>query len=210
MMNMKRVLVLVMVMLLVALMPVVAMALTSTDYKGSSRVDSYTTYNASRATDYVIKFGKEHKLGNNDSYPVYTAPELDAVRAANGKASVHTSGGMYSAGWEGAWLMVRYEKNNGGYRVGWIPRSELNMRGIEATRSVNFAYWRVTLAEDCYLTDDPVKESDILAAASAGEELIYLAYYKYPYNDEKEYAYVRGELNGQPICGFVPFSAIDW
>ena len=92
--------------------------------------------------------------------------------------------------------------------MGWVPRSELNMRGIEATRSVKFAYWTVTLAESCYLTDDPLYESELLARASAGEQLTYLAYYCY--KNGKEYAYVRGELDGKPICGFIPFSAIDW
>jgi len=158
--------------------------------------------------DFEIKFGKEKKLGNNDSYPVYSAPALNAVRGANGKASLHTSGGAYSAGWSGAWLLMRYEKNNGGYRVGWVPKTELNMRGIERTKQLNFAYWKVTLDEDCILTDDPLMESEILAYASAGEELTYLAYYHY--NNGKEYAYVQGELDGRPVCGFIPFDAVAW
>ena len=184
-----------------------ALALSST---GTSQ--SHTAYTVAgseaMARSYRIAFGIEGKLGNNDSYPVYSAPDFNAVRGANGKASVHTSGGMYSAGWEGAWLMVRYEKNNGGYRVGWIPRNELNMRGIERTKNLNFAYWTVTLDENCALTDDPLLESDKLAYASRGETLTYLGYYQY--NNGREYAYVRGDLDGQPICGFIPFEAIDW
>ncbi|MBQ4264614.1 MAG: hypothetical protein IJB85_03795 [Clostridia bacterium] len=208
MMKIKRLLVIAAAVLLVVILPVSAMALTTADSWGTSRADSYVPYSTASARDYQIKFGKEHHVGNNDTYPVYSAPALDAVRGGNGKASLHTSGGMYSAGWEGAWLLVRYEKNNGGYRVGWVPRSELNMRGIEASRSVDFAYWTVTLAETCYLTDDPLYESEVLAKASAGEQLTYLACYQY--GSGKEYAYVRGELNGRPICGFIPFSAIDW
>ena len=42
----------------------------------------------------------------------------------------------------------------------------------------------------------------------AGEELTYLAYYCY--NGGKEYAYVQGELDGRPVCGFIPFDAIAW
>ena len=190
-------------LMLTVILPVGALALTSVKTS-----DFYRAANSISAKDYQIKFGKEKKLGNNDSYPVYTAPALNAVRGANGKASVHTSGGMYSAGWEGAWLLVRYEKNNGGYRVGWIPKTELNMRGIERTHSLTFAYWPVTLEENCVLTDDPLLESDALAYASAGEQLTYLAFYQY--NGGKEYAYVQGDLNGKPICGFIPFDAIDW
>ena len=170
---------------------------------------SQTQVRSSRsARDYVIKFGREHKMGNNDTYPIYSAPSLDAVRGANGKASMHTSGGGYSAGWSGAWLLMRYEKKDGGYRVGWVPRTELNMRGIEATRSVNFAYWTVTLDADCALTDDPLMESEILAYAEKGEQLTYLAFYQY--RGGREYAYVQGEVDGQPIGGFIPFDAIAW
>lgn len=160
------------------------------------------------ARTYEIKFGKESKLGNNDSYPIYSAPDLNAVRGANGKASLHTSGGAYSAGWNGAWLLMRYEKSNGGYRVGWVPKTELNMRGIERTKQLSFAYWTVTLDEDCILTDDPLMESEVLAYASKGEAMTYLAFYQY--NNGREYAYVQGELNGKPVCGFIPFEAIAW
>ena len=66
----------------------------------------------------------------------------------------------------------------------------------------------MTLDEDCILTDDPLMESEILAYASAGEELTYLAYYHY--NNGKEYAYVQGELDGRPVCGFIPFDAVAW
>ena len=79
---------------------------------------------------------------------------------------------------------------------------------VEATRNVNMAYWTVTLNQNCALTDDPLYESEALAYASAGEQLTYLAYYRY--NNGREYAYVQGDLYGQPICGFIPFEAIDW
>ena len=194
-------------MLLVLALPVSALAL-SENRNGAGGVQSRGSGTQWQARDYVIKFGVEHALGERDKYPVYSAPDLNAVRGANGKAMLATSGGADSAGWEGAWLLMRYEKNNGGYRVGWVPKSALNMRTIEATRSVNFAYWTVTLARDCALTDDPLMESETLCYADRGEQLIYLAYYRY--RQGKEYAYVRGELNGHPVCGFIPFDAIDW
>ena len=199
-------LVLVAALLLLAL-PMSAQAL-SDKKNGASTAQGTVAGTERQAREYVIKFGVEHALGEHDKYPIYSAPDLNAVRGANGKALLATSGGADSAGWEGAWLLMRYEKSNGGYRVGWVPKSELNMITIEATRSVNFAYWTVTLAEDCALTDDPLMESETLCYADRGEQLIYLAYYRY--KQGKEYAYVRGELNGQPVCGFIPFSAIDW
>ena len=194
--------------LLLLALPVSALALSG-NKNGASSVRASAAGTARQAREYVIKFGVEHALGEHDKYPVYSAPDLNAVRGANGRAMLATSGGADSAGWEGAWLLMRYEKSNGGYRVGWVPKDKLNMITIEATRSVNFAYWTVTLAEDCALTDDPLLESETLCYADAGEQLTYLAYYRYG-TKGKEYAYVRGELNGQPVCGFIPFSAIDW
>lgn len=191
-------------MMLVLLLSANAFALSS----GGTVQSNAVSMGSDIARSYEIKFGKESKLGNNDSYPIYSAPDLNAVRGANGKASLHTSGGAYSAGWNGAWLLMRYEKNNGGYRVGWVPKTELNMRGIERTKQLDFAYWTVTLDEDCILTDDPLLESEILAYAAKGESLTYLAFYQY--NNGREYAYVQGDLNGKPVCGFIPFEAIAW
>ena len=206
-MRLNRVFAALMAALLLLALPMSALALTE-NRNGASSARGGVAGTEKQAREYVIKFGVEHALGEHDKYPIYSAPDLNAVRGANGKAMLATSGGADSAGWEGAWLLMRYEKSNGGYRVGWVPKSELNMITIEATRSVNFAYWTVTLAEDCALTDDPLMESEILAYADRGEQLVYLAYYRY--KQGKEYAYVRGELNGQPVCGFIPFGAIDW
>ena len=161
------------------------------------------------AREYVIKFGVEHRLGQKDKYPIYSAPDLNAVRGAKGKATLATAGGADSAGWEGAWLLMRYEKSNGGYRVGWVPKTSLNMNTIEATRSVHFANCLVLVERDCALTDDPLLESETLCYAEAGEPLTYLAYYRYGAKG-KEYAYVRGDYNGKPVCGFIPFDAIAW
>ena len=202
-MTMKRIWACVLAVMLAVILPVSALALTGTSASGN-----YTTAKSGSARDYVLSFSREHELGNNDTYPIYSAPALNAVRGANGKASMHTSGGGDSAGWYGAWLLMRYEKSNGGYRVGWVPKTELNMRSIQATRNVRFACWTVTLDQNCMLTDDPLLESEILAYASAGEELTYLAFYQH--NGGKEYAYVQGELDGRPVCGFVPFDAIAW
>ena len=206
-MRLNRLFAALMAALLLLALPMAALAITETR-NGASSARGGVAGTEKQAREYVIKFGVEHALGEHDKYPIYSAPDLNAVRGANGKAMLATSGGADSAGWEGAWLLMRYEKSNGGYRVGWVPKSELNMITIEATRSVNFAYWTVTLAEDCALTDDPLMESEILAYADRGEQLVYLAYYRY--KQGKEYAYVRGELNGQPVCGFIPFGAIDW
>ena len=204
-MKSKLFLIAMLVVLLVAALPCSGLALSN----GAPGLNDYTT-NGSRvqAKNYVIKFGLEHQLGDNDTWDVYGAPALDAVRGADGKACLHTSDDVYSAGWSGSWLLVRYEKTNGGLRTGWVPKTEMKGGKVEATRNVNFAYWTVTLDQNCALTDDPLYESDALAYANAGDTLTYLAFYQY--QGGREYAYVRGELNGRQVCGFIPFEAIAW
>ena len=193
-MKTRNIIIAIAVIILVAILPAACLAQSG--------------HTLSEARQYAIKFGHETKLGYKDSLPVYSAPMLDAVRGANGKASCHTSEGLDSAGWMGAWLMIRYEKNNGGYRVGWVPNTELKSGRVEASRSVNFAYWPVEIAVDCMLTDDPLLESENLGYVSAGSTLTFLATYQY--RNGREYAYVSGYMNGQPVSGFIPLYAINW
>lgn len=160
-MKTKNIIIAIAIIVLVAILPAACLAESG--------------YSINDARKFAIKFGVENELGYKDTLPIYSAPRLDAVRGANGKASCHTSEGLDSAGWMGAWLMVRYEKNNGGYRVGWVPNTALKSGRVEASRSVNFAYWPVTVAVDCALTDDPLLESDTLGYVSSGSTLTFLA-----------------------------------
>lgn len=206
-MKTKRFITIVFAILLLVVLPTSAFALSSS--AAGCYAYSYTADQTGKtARDFVISFADETELGYKDSWKIYSAPALNAVRGANGKASVHTSEGVDSAGWNGAWLLVRYQKSNGGFRVGWVPSTQITSGRVQATRNVNFAYWTVTLKQDCMLTDDPLLESEALAYAAKGETLTYLACYRF--NGGKEYAYVQGELDGQPVCGFVPFNAIAW
>lgn len=202
--KMKRML-MVFVVLLTVVLPCSALALNS-NFPVTGNYNSVAGSEA-QAKRYTLAFATDEGVGHNDTWEVYSAPSLNAVRGAKGKASVHTSGGVKIGGWDGAWLLVRYEKNNGGYRVGWVPNTTINTK-LKTTRSVNFAYWSVEIVENCILTDDPLLESEALANVEAGEELTYLAYYQY--NEGREYAYVKGFLKDQPVCGFIPFDAIKW
>ncbi|MBQ4264615.1 MAG: hypothetical protein IJB85_03800 [Clostridia bacterium] len=206
-MKSKRFVVIMFAILLIVVLPTSAFALSSSS-AGSYNYNYAANQTGKSARDFVISFADETEIGYKDTWNIYAAPALNAVRGAGGKASVYTSEGVDSAGWHGAWLLVRYEKSNGGFRVGWVPSTQITSGRIQATRNVNFAYWTVTLEENCMLTDDPLLESEALAYASAGEQLTYLAYYRF--NGGREYAYVQGELDGRPVCGFIPFNAIAW
>ena len=192
-------------MIAIMILPTAAFALSG----GSPGLSDYRygTGDASQARNYAIAFGTEPYLDGNSLWPVYSAPNLDAVRGSNGRAMLCTDDEVYTAGWSGSWLMVRYPKDNGGFRVGWVPKHEIN-REIKRSKACDFAYWTVTVGKNCTLTDDPLYESEALAYASSGETLTYLGYYQY--GNGREYAYVQGDLNGRPVCGFIPFEAIAW
>jgi len=202
-MNRKMLVVVIALVMMTLALPVTAHALSK-----APATEYYLSSSGQNPKDFKFAFSTEKSLGINDKWDVYSAPALNAVRGANGKASVHTSEGVASSGWHGAWLMIRYVKNNGGYRVGWVPKTAIKSGRVERTHELEFANWSVLLNQDCILTDDPLLESEVLAYASAGEELVYLAYYQY--SNGNEYAYVQGELDGNPVCGFVPFDAIEW
>jgi len=189
----------------IMILPSAAFALSG----GSPGLSDYNMPSGTReeAKQYKMAFGTEPDLYGDSIWPVYSAPNLDAVRGAKGKASLATNGDVYTGGWSGAWLLVRYPKSNGGFRVGWVPKHEIN-RTIHRTKQCNFAYWTVTVDQNCAVSDDPLYESDALAYASKGEKLTYLGYYQY--GNGREYAYVQGDLNGRPVCGFIPFEAIAW
>lgn len=199
---MKRML----VMMIVVVMMVLPYSALAAD--GLSPLQSSApAINEASARDYEIKFGSDRGVGDNDTWAIYSAPSLNAIRGANGKAMVHTSEPVYIGGWNGAWLLVRYEKDNGGYRVGWVPNTMIGTN-LETSRSVNFAYWDVEVGRGCVLTDDPLLESEGLAYVSAGMHVTYLA--RYQYREGGEFAYIQSELDGQPVCGFIPFDAIRW
>ena len=92
-MKMKHIALLLALFLAAAILPSVAAALTS----GAPGLSDYTYGSGNRyqAKEYKIAFGTEPYLDGNSVWPVYSAPALDAVRGARGKASLATNGCLY-------------------------------------------------------------------------------------------------------------------
>ena len=95
-MKLKRFCLVLTVALLLLALPMSALALTE-NKNGASSARGGVAGTEKQAREYVIKFGVEHALGEHDKYPIYSAPDLNAVRGANGKAMLATSGGADSA-----------------------------------------------------------------------------------------------------------------
>lgn len=139
--------------------------------------------------------------------PVYTAPSKSAYRVGN--ASCNTNYELYLVGLENGWLLVRYETNNGGVRVGYIPLEYVS--GAKNTiKSINrgvdyisqFSYIERTATEDLYITDNP-KTSNV-AFSSFGKIRRGATYWilgKYTYYGN--WWYVETIIDGQYARGFI-------
>ena len=129
--------------------------------------------------------------------PVYTAPSEDAFRV-NGNAMIATDYEMYEGGYDAGWLMVRYETNNGGVRVGYIPPSYTDgYKSFWGTRS--FEYVPVTAEQTILVTDNPLLRGSGFAVLSPGECFYILAKYTY----HGDWWYIQCTVDGQIARGFI-------
>lgn len=149
-----------------------------------------------------VQFKKSQKL------PVYSAPSTASYRGANGKASVSANGAIYADGSENGWLLVMYETNNGGVRVGYIDKGQIKgkVEGETYNQELSFGYIAATVIEDCVLTDDPAKQSTSIMTLRAGEQVTYLT----SYFNRNAWAYVETRTPDGLLCrGFIPSTSLD-
>ena len=134
------------------------------------------------------------------SCPVYTAPSTSAYRAANGKASVDTNHDMWVGGFEtgSGWLLVRYETNNGGVRVGYIPPNYI--RGFTTSIDrLKFSHIQQTATSYISITDNPLNYNTSFGMLSPGDTYYILGKYTYYGN----WWYIECRINGQIARGFI-------
>ena len=148
-----------------------------------------------------FKFEK-HKYGiGYGSCPVYTAPSTDAYRCANGRATVDTNAKMDDAGFVNGWLLVRYETNNGGTRVGYIPPKYV--KGYTSSMYPHFGYIPAVAEDTIYVTDNPMMHGTSFAVLSPGENFHILSKYNYYKKNGLEWWYIECEVDGQLAYGFI-------
>lgn len=151
--------------------------------------------------DYV-EFQKSQKL------PVYSAPSEAAWRGANGKAVLGTAGAVYSDGAERGWLLVMYETNNGGVRVGYINKGIVKgkVTGNVYNDELTFGYLPSTVTKTCTVTDDPARQTTTIMTLQAGTQVTYLTSYFNRYS----WAYIETTTpEGQTCRGFIPSDCLD-
>ena len=147
-------------------------------------------------------FEKEKGIGNGVA-PVYTAPDENSLRLADGKASCNVGKEIAVAGYVNGWLLVRYEigkesDKNRKVRVGYIPPS-YSKKYKTGRGDMNFVSISVKLAEQIEITDNPRKNSTPYEILPAKTKIKILAKYTYTGN----WWYVEAKLNGVLTRGFI-------
>lgn len=94
------------------------------------------------------------KFAGGKKYPVYSAPNEQALRGANGKALVSTNDWIQVFGHENGWFLICYRINNSHQRIGYIDSGSLPMdTDIPSLNFTRIPTWTVGPAT---LTDDPL------------------------------------------------------
>ena len=147
-----------------------------------------------------------HKNGiGYGNCPVYSAPSLDAWRAANGKASISTDRDRVDeAGFVDGWLLVRYEVKSG-WRVGYVPPKYV--KGFTSSMSAHFGYIAAVADDEIRVTDNPFSHTSSFAMLEDGEEFHVLSRYNYHAKDGYDWWYIECEVDGQVARGFIESDA---
>ncbi|MBR2800229.1 MAG: hypothetical protein IKE04_05050 [Oscillospiraceae bacterium] len=152
---------------------------------------------------YNVKDFKFHQYKNGigcGPCPVYTAPSTSAYRV--GKATVDTNAEVYIAGADSGWLLVRYETNNGGVRVGYIPpsyTSRFKFNNYNYMENINYSYIPCIAQDSIPISDNPKSNFSSFATIWQGQQYYIMATYTYYGN----WWYVETFIDGQPTRGFI-------
>lgn len=149
---------------------------------------------------YYLPDPVEGSFKKNQKFEVYAAPSADAYRAAKGKASVSTNGGIEVYGETQGWLMIQYEVSRNQRRIGYITADALPYD--TPVRSLRFGWDTAKLTRKVILTDDPFFSRNELKTLKVDEEVILLA-------QIADWAYVEATMpDGRAVRGFIPLDAL--
>ena len=115
---------------------------------------------------------------------------------------------LTTIGNESGWLLVMYETNKGGVRVGYINKGAVKggVKGDVYNQELTFGYLPAAVTADCTLTDDPVGRSTSIMSLRAGDRVTYLT----SYFNRNSWAYVETTTPEGLTCrGFIPSDCLD-
>ena len=131
-------------------------------------------------------------------YAVYTAPDERSCRMAKGRAEVSLGGDVLLYGAQDGWALIGYQVSPRTARIGYIHAPEL----AGQARALSFAEAQATLAQESFLTDDPLLSLYPQMTLEAGARVTFLCQW------DDYTAYVQTSRDGQILRGFVPLRAL--
>jgi len=138
-------------------------------------------------------------------FKVFSYPSTKALRTNNKKASVSTNDDVWTAGFDGDWLLVLYETNGGSMRVGYIDSRQVKGK-LDVTTQLEFAHLPARITAQCDYTDDPALNGKKMATLKEGTEVTYLTYY---FLNDKKWAYIEAKASKKQARGFVPIDCVE-
>ena len=132
---------------------------------------------------------------------VFSGPGTSYYRGANRRASASANGDIWVAGWDGQWLLIQYETNDGATRVGYVKREYVDNAYQLGAPKLSFDARTVTLLAPCEMTDDPKTSRNIIYTVPAGRKVTYLGSYAC---GDRQWAYIEARVDMQLARGFVP------
>ena len=153
--------------------------------------------------------GMEFKLMDVQSYRVmnvFSGPSNYSYRGANGRAMASSNGQIWVCGWDGDWLLIMYDMNNGASRVGYVNKKFIDNRSKLDIPKVQFEHRKATLRVDSELTDDPKKAENVIGVIRAEQTVSYLGGYRC---QGRNWAYVEAYVDGKMARGFVAAELIQ-
>lgn len=133
------------------------------------------------------------------SVPVFSAPSVNALRAANGKAAVSLNAPFGVLGCADGWLFAFYETDAGRFRTGWIEAAGIKPLEIALAEAapLSFDSAALVLSRETALFDDPVNRAGALCTLPAGTAVSVLVESGY------RMLYVETEKDGARCRGFI-------
>ncbi|NLD52799.1 MAG: YARHG domain-containing protein [Clostridiales bacterium] len=148
---------------------------------------------------------QEQYFKQDQKLKVFDGPGQHYRCGANGKAAVSTNGRVYAAGWESGWLMVMYQVNSGGVRVGFVSPTEFKDK-LDHLPQLQFAQTPARTTRQSQLTEDPVMALTPIASLPAGTPLMWLSRF---YSANAAWDYVELTYQGQLMRGFLQEGIVD-
>lgn len=145
-------------------------------------------------TSSELKAQEIHFSGGK-KYAVYSAPDKNSLRSANGKAAVSTNGWIQVFGRDGNWILIQYSIDTGHYRIGYIDTASLPKKAEVPNLGLRSA--TALTVGTVSVTDDPLYSQSTLITLPEKSEVNRLA-------TLGDWAYIEGDS----FRGFVPVDSL--